>query len=300
MKELSAPLAALINELGAVENASMARYTSFRTGGNARLVVEPNSVESASELIRMLEEEAIEHIVIGNGTNLLVSDKGLDMVVVRIAERMSGIEIKGSTMRALAGASYAAAAKKSVQQGLLGLEWAAGIPGTVGGAVVMNAGAYGGDTASRLKTVTYLENGKTIKEIVNKPQFSYRSSPYSAKGRTVLEAEFELEADDGTAHAKMLDYNARRREKQPLAYPSAGSTFKRPQGHFAGALIEQAGLKGKRIGGAEVSTLHAGFIINAGGATSEDVYALIKLVQEEVLKQNGVKLELEVRVLGEF
>lgn len=164
----------------------------------------------------------------------------------------------------------------------------------------MNAGAYGGDTASRLRTVTYLENGKTIKEIVNKPQFSYRSSPYSAKGRTVLEAEFELEADDGTAHAKMLDYNARRREKQPLAYPSAGSTFKRPQGHFAGALIEQAGLKGKRIGGAEVSTLHAGFIINAGGATSEDVYALIKLVQEEVLKQSGVKLELEVRVLGEF
>ena len=116
----------------------------------------------------------------------------------------------------------------------------------------------------------------------------------------MLEAEFELEADDGTAHAKMLDYNARRREKQPLAYPSAGSTFKRPQGHFAGALIEQAGLKGKRIGGAEVSTLHAGFIINAGGATSEDVYALIKLVQEEVLKQSGVKLELEVRVLGEF
>ena len=164
----------------------------------------------------------------------------------------------------------------------------------------MNAGAYGGETADALKTVTYAENGAIIKETVDKTAFGYRLSPYCAPERIVIEAEFELNDDDGSAYERMTDYNKRRREKQPINYPSAGSVFKRPEGHFAGALIEQAGLQGTRIGGAEVSTLHAGFIINAGGATSRDVYELIRLVQQKVKEHSGVQLETEVKLLGEF
>ena len=190
----------------------------------------------------------------------MISDKGLDAIVVRIGEKMANVERSGRTIIAGAGASYAAMAKQSVQWGLMGLEWAAGIPGTVGGAVAMNAGAYGGETADTLKTVTYAENGAIIKETVDKTAFGHRLSPYCAPERIVIGAEFELNDDDGSAYEKMTDYNKRRREKQPINYPSAGSVFKRPEGHFAGALIEQAGLKGTRIGGAEVSTLHAGFI----------------------------------------
>ena len=230
----------------------------------------------------------------------MISDKGLDAIVVRIGEKMANVERSGRTIIAGAGASYAAMAKQSVQWGLMGLEWAAGIPGTVGGAVAMNAGAYGGETADALKTVTYAENGAIIKETVDKTAFGYRLSPYCAPERIVIEAEFELNDDDGGAYERMTDYNKRRREKQPVNYPSAGSVFKRPEGHFAGALIEQAGLKGTRIGGAEVSTLHAGFIVNAGGATSRNVYELIRLVQQKVKEHSGVQLETEVKLLGEF
>ena len=158
----------------------------------------------------------------------------------------------------------------------------------------------GGETVDALKTVTYAENGAIIKETVDKTAFGHRLSPYCAPERIVIGAEFELNDDDGSAYEKMTDYNKRRREKQPINYPSAGSVFKRPEGHFAGALIEQAGLKGTRIGGAEVSTLHAGFIINAGGATSRDVYELIRLVQQKVKEHSGVQLETEVKLLGEF
>ena len=289
MKELPIELKRMLDALGAKENVPMAQYTSFKTGGSVRILAEPDTAEHTAELMRLIEAAGVEHYVIGNGTNLLISDKGLDAIVVRIGEKMANVERSGRTIVAGAGASYAAMAKQSVQWGLMGLEWAAGIPGTVGG-----------ETADALKTVTYAENGAIIKETVDKTAFGHRLSPYCAPERIVIEAEFELNDDDGSAYEKMTDYNKRRREKQPINYPSAGSVFKRPEGHFAGALIEQAGLKGTRIGGAEVSTLHAGFIINAGGATSRNVYELIRLVQQKVKEHSGVQLETEVKLLGEF
>ena len=300
MKELPFELKRMLNALNARENVPMAQYTSFKTGGNARILAEPDTAEHTAELMRMIEAAGVEHYVIGNGTNLLISDNGLDAIVVRIGERLGSMERSGCTVFAGAGASYAALAKQSVQWGLMGLEWAAGIPGTVGGAVAMNAGAYGGETVNALKTVTYAENGAIIKEAVDKDEFGYRLSPFVTGEKVIIGAEFELEEDDGGAYGRMAEYTNSRREKQPINYPSAGSTFKRPEGHFAGALIEQAGLKGTRVGGAEVSTLHAGFIINAGGATSRDVYELIRFVQQKVKEHSGVQLETEVKLLGEF
>ena len=281
-------------------NAPMAEYTSFRIGGPADLLFMPSDREQLEYGIKKAKELDVPYMIIGNGSNLLVSDSGIDGLVIRIAGDFSGIEYSGNRLKARAGTLISVAAKDSVEHGLMGLEWAAGIPGTVGGAVAMNAGAYGGETADALKTVTYAENGAIIKETVDKTAFGYRLSPYCAPERIVIGAEFELNDDDGSAYEKMTDYNKRRREKQPINYPSAGSVFKRPEGHFAGALIEQAGLKGTRIGGAEVSTLHAGFIINAGGATSRNVYELIRLVQQKVKEHSGVQLETEVKLLGEF
>ena len=245
MKELPFELKRMLDALNAKENVPMAQYTSFKTGGSARILAEPDTAEHAAELMRLIEAAGVEHYVIGNGTNLLISDNGLDAIVVRIGEKMANVERSGRTIVAGAGASYAAMAKQSVQWGLMGLEWAAGIPGTVGGAVAMNAGAYGGETANALKTVTYAENGAIIKENADKTAFGHRLSPYCA-------------------------------------------------------LIDQADLKGTRIGGAEGSTLHAGFIINAGGATSRDVYELIRFVQQKVKEHSGVQLETEVKLLGEF
>ena len=216
MKELPFELKRMLDALGAKENVPMAQYTSFKTGGSVRILAEPDTAEHTAELMRLIEAAGVEHYVIGNGTNLLISDKGLDAIVVRIGEKMANVERSGRTIIAGAGASYAAMAKQSVQWGLMGLEWAAGIPGTVGGAVAMNAGAYGGETADALKTVTYAENGAIIKETVDKTAFGYRLSPYCAPERIVIEAEVELNDDDGSAYEKMTDYNKRRREKQPI------------------------------------------------------------------------------------
>lgn len=300
MEHLPEELNKLLAKLNVQHNAPMAQYTSFKVGGPARILVEPDNAEDIAQLLRLMDAAGVKYYIIGNGTNLLISDNGLDAIVVRIGEKLGGIEAEGSIMRLGAGASFSAAAKQSVQNGFMGLEWAAGIPGSVGGAIAMNAGAYGGETVNVLKSVTYIENGKLIKESITKSDFGYRRSPYCAPQRLIIGAEFELQKDDGGAYARLLDYSAKRKAKQPLNYPSAGSTFKRPQGNFAGALIEQAGLKGKTIGAAQVSELHAGFIINAGGATARDIYALIKYVEQSVLEHSGVKLELEVKLLGDF
>ena len=284
------------------QNVPMAQYTSFHTGGCARILIEPQSAEALQRALAAVREWEIPFEVIGNGTNLLVSDEGLDAAVFRIGDAMGALEQKAGVFYAEAGALLSVLAKRAVEQGFMGLEWAAGIPGSVGGAVAMNAGAYGGEIAAVIKSVTYLDvtSGAIIQAEPQQGEFAYRYSAYRAPQRIVLSAEFSLAPDDGGAKARMAEYAAKRREKQPLAYPSAGSTFKRPQGNFAGALIEQAGLKGKRVGGAEVSTLHAGFLINAGGATSSDVYALMRLVQRTVFAQSGIWLEPEVRLLGHF
>lgn len=300
MKQNSDRLQATLSKLGARENAPMSQYTSFRTGGNAKTLVEPDSPEALAELIAALEACGEDYIVIGNGTNLLVSDDGIENTVIRIGEKMGSVRAGGSRFFAQAGASFSALAKATVEAGFMGLEWAAGIPGSVGGAVAMNAGAYGGETADHLAEVSYYEKGRIVMEKAEPASFGYRKSPYAYPERIVLCAQFELLPDDGGAAGRMREYTAARRAKQPLAYPSAGSTFKRPEGNFAGALIEQAGLKGKRIGGAEVSTLHAGFLINAGGATSMDVYALIRYVQQAVYTHSGVMLEPEVKLVGSF
>ena len=279
-------------------NAPMAEYTSFRIGGPAELLFMPEDREQLEIGMSKAEELGVPYMIIGNGSNLLVSDGGIDGLVIRIAGDFSGIEYSGNKLKARAGTLISAAAKDSVERGLMGLEWAAGIPGTVGGAVAMNAGAYGGEIKQVLTNVEYIEDGEVRSAEPGEGDLGYRFSRFTAPERIVLSAEFSLSPDDGMTRERMRDYAERRRTKQPLAYPSAGSTFKRPAGCYAGALIEQAGLKGASVGGAEVSTLHAGFIINKGGATCEDVKRLIELVQERVYESSGVALETEVKLIG--
>lgn len=280
------------------ENVPMSEYTSFRVGGNAEVLVEPASAEELSRCLLIAKQLDKQVTIIGNGSNLLVSDEGIEGICIRIAERMSASEICGTRITVQAGAHISSIAKKSVLSGLIGLEWAAGIPGTVGGAIAMNAGAYGGEISMVLKRVSGIMDGEVCSFDVKEGDMGYRKSRFSAPDFLTCEAEFELMPDDGSALIKMNDYNARRREKQPLSYPSAGSTFKRPEGYFAGALIEKAGLKGASIGGAMVSTKHAGFIINTGSATCGDVLALIELVQKRVYDMSGVILETEVKHIG--
>ena len=279
------------------EDASGAECTTFRVGGRFALLAEPDSAIKAAELFAFARENGYPHYLIGNGSNLLVPDDGLDMLMIRFAGGLASFRREGNILVCGAGASLAAAARSSVMDGFSGLEWAAGIPGTVGGGVAMNAGAYGGEIRQVIKTVTvFREQGLETVE-VGPDDMGYRRSAFSFPGAVVLEAEFALREDDGTARARMDELNAKRREKQPLNYPSAGSTFKRPEGHFAGALIEGAGLKGYSVGGACVSEKHAGFVINKGGATASDVLELIRNVQSIVLEKYGVMLEPEVRIL---
>ena len=272
-------------------NAPMAEYTSFRIGGPADLLFMPSDREQLEYGIKKAKELDVPYMIIGNGSNLLVSDSGIEGLVIRIAGDFSGIEYSKNKLTDLK-------IEKFKKDGLMGLEWAAGIPGTVGGAVAMNAGAYGGEIKQVLTKVEYIEDGAVCSVEPEDSDLGYRFSRFAAPERIVLSAEFSLSPDDGMTKERMKDYSERRRAKQPLTYPSAGSTFKRPAGYYAGALIEQADLKGVSVGGAEVSTLHAGFIINKGGATSEDVKRLIELVQERVYENSGVTLETEVKFIG--
>lgn len=300
MKEKLSRYAERLSNYNAVveESVPMREHTSFRIGGYADIMVTPKDETAAINAINIAREMGLPCAVIGNGSNLLVSDDGIAGVVVRIASDFSGIEYNGNVMHVLGGTMMSIAARDSVEHGFMGLEWAAGIPGTIGGAVAMNAGAYGGEIKQTLTRVCCLTEGKIIEIVPTEDDMGYRFSRFAAPEIIVLWAEFTLENDDGGARERMADFSKRRREKQPLNYPSAGSTFKRPEGHFAGALIEQAGLKGKRIGGAEVSELHAGFVINVGGATCRDVLDLIAYIQNEVYSQTGIHLETEVKFIG--
>lgn len=272
-------------------------YTSFRIGGPMAAFAEPKTADELATLIGAAESIGYPYYIIGNGSNLLIPDEGVNALFIHIGSGMSAYEIQGKTVTAEAGALLSTIARSSVAYGLAGLEWAAGIPGTVGGGVAMNAGAYGGEVKSVLKTVSFIENGVLNTAYVAEDDLGYRRSAFAFPNRVIVKAVFELSSDDGSAKTRMLDYTSRRREKQPLEYPSAGSTFKRPEGHFAGDLIERAGLKGKRVGGAMVSPKHAGFIINCGGATFADVTGLIELVQDEVYKKFKVMLEPEVKII---
>lgn len=281
------------------KNVPMRDYTTFKIGGECLAMVEPASAQEVMLALETAAECGIDTFIMGNGSNLLVSDRGINKLVIRIAERMSSVEISGNTVMAQAGALLSSVAKLSVSRGLMGLEWASGIPGSIGGSVAMNAGAYGGELSDCVKRVDFIKNGRFYSDAVEKGDFGYRKSLYDSPDITVCGVGMELCPDNGGAAERIREYTALRRAKQPLAYPSAGSTFKRPEGYYAGALIEGAGLKGFSVGGAEVSTLHAGFIINKGGATADDVKDLIFEIQKRVFEKYGVMLETEIKYVGE-
>lgn len=277
----------------------MDRHTTFRVGGPARRFVRPAGASQCGALLSLAEEEGWPFLVVGNGSNLLVSDDGLDALVIHTG-CLDEVERTGErTIRAGAGLSLARLASFARREELGGLEFAHGIPGSLGGAVCMNAGAYGGEMKQVLSAVTAWFPGEGVRRLeTGELDLGYRHSVFSEKRGVVLSAELLLEprAVDRIT-SLMEELGRRRREKQPLEYPSAGSTFKRPEGHFAGALIEQCGLKGVRIGGAQVSEKHAGFVVNAGGASCADVLALIVHIRDTVYRQTGVRLEPEVRIV---
>ena len=277
----------------------MAKHTSFRIGGPAKRMAFPKTREQLVVLMGFLQDAGVKPLLIGNGTNLLVADKGLDTVVIDTSAELSHIELTDEgEIVADAGVSLAKLALFAWKNGLTGLEFAHGIPGTLGGGVVMNAGAYGGELKDVVTEVTalYPDGVKVLKP--TELDFSYRHSVFSAGEGIVLGAKVKLESGDPDAiKAKMDDLMARRKASQPLELPSAGSTFKRPTGYYAGPLIEDCGLKGCCVGGAEVSSKHAGFIVNVGGATCADVLALIEKVQKTVYDAHGVMLEPEVKII---
>jgi len=280
-------------------NESMKNHTSFKIGGPAEVFLEVNTSEELLKVADYCKKEGVNFFVIGNGSNLLVSDEGVEGVIIHLSGKLAGARVEGDIVRAGAGLSLAALAAFTVEEELSGLEFAAGIPGSVGGAIYMNAGAYGGEMKDVVTGVYMVVDGELKHFSVAEMDFSYRHSKVSElKNAVVVAAEFKLEkGKKEDIQAKIDELNARRREKQPLEYPSAGSTFKRPETGYASQLIEEAGLKGTRIGGAEVSKKHSGFIINVDNATAKDVKELIARVQKVVDEKSGVKLYPEVKML---
>lgn len=295
----------LINILGekrVLEGEPMKYHTTFRIGGPADYFVMPGTKEEVRKITELCRAEQMPYYIVGNGSNLLVSDKGYHGVVIQIFKEMSRVEVKGFMITAQAGATLAKVAKAALDAGLTGFEFAAGIPGTLGGACVMNAGAYGGEMKDVLYEVTVLTNEGGIRVIPKEQlEMGYRTSVIAKEGYTVLEAVVKLESDaKEDIRARMEDLRERRTTKQPLEYPSAGSTFKRPEGYFAGKLIQDTGLGGFRVGGAQISEKHCGFVINSQDATAADVDELMKQVSGKVKEKFGVTLEPEVKRLGEF
>lgn len=282
-------------------NEPMSKHTTFRIGGPADYLVLPASMQEVAAVLHMAKQYAIPVTVLGNGSNVLVLDKGIRGLVMKFGPEMGYIRHQGSTVFAGAGALLAAVSKYAAEHNLTGFEFAIGIPGSIGGAVFMNAGAYEGDMSQVVQAVTAVCAGGELKRFVrDELNFGYRHSVFQENGCLVCEVELALtNGENNSIRVRLDDYTTKRQTKQPIEMPSAGSTFKRPKGHFAGTLIEQAGLKGASVGGAQVSNKHAGFIINAGGATAQDVLALISKVQDSVYKQFGVSLHPEVRILGE-
>lgn len=281
-------------------NVPLRGCTTFHVGGTADIVVEPSGEGELGRIISLCAKEGRKYFVLGNGSNLIAGDGGVRVLVIRMGAEMSEITVDGDRITAQAGAKLSKVARAAAEASLSGLEFAAGIPGTVGGALIMNAGAYGGEMKDVVIGARYLDkNAQAFTVSSADLGFSYRRCSLPAAS-VVTEVTCRLhKGDRAEILEKINEFNARRREKQPLDLPSAGSVFKRPEGHFAGALIEAAGLKGARIGGAMVSEKHAGFIVNAGGATCADIERLIARVVREVEDKSGVTLEREVRILGE-
>lgn len=294
-------LATLVDKSQVFEKEQLKNHTTFKVGGPCKALVVVTDEEELLKVIKYLEEEKIPYFILGNGSNLLVSDEGFDGVVVKLEGKFLNVTCEGDKVFAGAGAVLGKVASFAKEQELTGLEFAHGIPGTVGGAMVMNAGAYDGEMKLVVESVKLLKGSKIVTYDNASMKFGYRDSIMKHEKLIALETTFVLKKGDKQAILdKMADFSERRRNKQPLEFPSAGSTFKRPEGYFAGKLIEDTGLKGRRIGGASVSTKHSGFIINDLGGSAKDINDLIEVVIDEVKSATGVTLEPEVIRIGKF
>ena len=300
LQDLTWRLRSIVGDDNVALDEPMSKHTSFRIGGPADLFVTPDDIDELRDVIAACKAAGVPHFVLGCGSDLLVADEGYRGVIVSCTKGLVNVAINGETMACQAGVPLRETSEMACELGLSGLEFACGIPGSVGGACFMNAGAYGGCVADVLESVRCLMPDGTQQSIpVEELALGYRASRVRDEGLVVLSATFRLhESDQDDIRARMDDFTQRRRKRQPLELPSAGSTFKRPEGHFAGKLISDAGLKGYAHGGAGVSTKHAGFVVNNGGATAADVHAVIRHVQDEVERQFGVRLEPELRFLG--
>ncbi len=280
----------------------MTLHTSFKIGGPADLFFKPQSIEDLTAMIDLCQKSSIPFYIMGNGSNLLVGDQGYRGVIIQVYRNLSSFSIEGNTVEAEAGILLSKLANRVYDAGLEGFEFASGIPGTLGGAVYMNAGAYGGEMKDIIVSAKVLTQGGDVKTLSNEAlELGYRHSALMNEGDIVLSTKMVLvPGEQKVIRAKMDELNFRRKDKQPVEKPSAGSTFKRPVGYYAGKLIMDAGLRGYQLGGARVSDKHCGFVINTGNATSKDVMALIQHIQREVKNQFGVDLEPEVRMIGDF
>lgn len=290
-------LATIIDQNKIKTNVPMSENTTFKTGGNADIIVYPTTLQEIKDVVEYFYECKTDYYVLGNGSNLLVSDEGIKKPIICLGHNFSSIDVFEDCITAKSGAFLSAIAKKAAEESLTGFEFAAGIPGTLGGALMMNAGAYGGEMKDVVEAVSFLDStGKEYVVSGDEMEFSYRKSALSDTDCIITGATLKLQyGNKEEINEKMTDLAARRREKQPLEYPSAGSTFKRPTGYFAGTLIESCDLKGKSFGGAEVSEKHAGFIINKDNATTDDICNLIDYVRNTVYQKHGVMLETEVK-----
>lgn len=285
-----------------VSDEPMKKHTTFRIGGNADIFVRPESKEQIAEILRMCRSQDVPYFILGNGSNLLVGDRGFRGAVINIMDNMNDIKVDGGIIKAQAGAMLVKVSRAARANSLTGLEFASGIPGTIGGAIYMNAGAYGGEMKDVVIQVTAMDaDGEIYTFGADELEFSYRHSVIQQRDLIVLDVTMKLEAgDQKSIDDRMSELAVARRTKQPLEYPSAGSTFKRPEGYFAGKLIMDAGLRGYRVGDAQVSEKHCGFVVNRGNATADDVIKLIDDVKAKVSEEYDVVLEPEVRMIGEF
>lgn len=295
-------LTSILLEGRALLDEPMKNHTTFRVGGPADYYIIPATREELRDSLTLCKEHGVPYYIVGNGSNLLVADRGYRGAIIQIFQEMNGITVADNILTVQAGAVLSAVASRALLAGLTGFEFASGIPGTLGGACVMNAGAYGGEMKDVLKSVTVLDqDGRFLTLAKEELELGYRTSIIARRDYVVLEAEIELAPGDKEAiKSRMDELKDKRVTKQPLEYPSAGSTFKRPEGYFAGKLIQDAGLQGFQVGGAQVSEKHCGFVINRGDATAEDIMELMKQVADRVEEQAGVRLKPEVKRLGEF
>lgn len=285
-----------------IEHCDMSRFTSFRAGGKADFLITPQSLDQLKGVLKILSEEGVQYMVMGNGSNILVRDGGYKGAIVKLGEAFAQIRIEGDRLTAGCGALMSSVARAAMEQSLTGFEFASGIPGSLGGAVFMNAGAYGGEMAHIIEEARIISRDGSCEYTLScqELELGYRHSVLHERGDVAVSVTLRLAPGDQEAiRREMKELAARRNEKQPVSLPSAGSFFKRPEGYFAGKLIQDAGLKGMAVGDAQVSPLHSGFIVNNGNATATDILRLMEIVQASVLDQFGVKLEPEVRIIGE-